>query len=205
MNESTHCTRCPRELRDDEAGRYLCRPCEDAMSRELAAIPGLYQQLNGHLQRGSSTGPAVSGSKTAPAPLNESILNLMCAGGPVLGPLEGWVRVWEDDGHAEVNEAGTLQDRVTHACRTLRFNLGWAIENHGAIDEAAEEISGIHRALKGITSGERPARRLHAQCPCGRSLPFTLNTRGETCRSCGAEYGHGEILRLPLADRRAAA
>lgn len=205
MNESTHCTRCPRELRDDEAGRYLCQPCESRAIAALTQIPTMYGQLSGLLHRGASTGPAVSGSKTAPVPLRLDVLELQLETGPILAPLQAWVRDWETYGHAELNETGSLQDRVASACRTLRYNLGWAVEHHPASDEFAEELSSIHRTLQGVTSGERPARRLHAQCPCGNSFPFTVNTRGETCRGCGAEYERGEILRLPLADRRAAA
>ncbi|MET9950199.1 hypothetical protein ABZ135_01440 [Streptomyces sp. NPDC006339] len=205
MNDMPTCTRCPRELRDDEWSRYLCRVCEDRTAAALVEIPVLYQQLGQHLHRCSSTGPAVSGSKTAPAPLREGILELQLETGPILAPLQAWVRDWETYGHAELHETGSLQDRVAGACQTLRYNLGWAVQHHPAIDEAADELGSIHRTLTGITSGERPARRLHAQCPCGRALPFTLNTRGETCRGCGADYGHSDILRLPLADRRAAA
>ncbi|MFI8962087.1 hypothetical protein ACIGO8_08220 [Streptomyces sp. NPDC053493] len=205
MNDMPTCTRCARDLRDDELSRFLCRICEDRTAAALVAIPGLYQQLSQHLQRGASTGPAVSGSKTAPLPLRIDVLDAQMETGPVLGPLQAWVRDWEHHGHAELHEAGTLQDRVAGACRTLRFNLAWAVQHHPAIDEAADEIAAIVRTLQGMTGGEKPARRLHAQCPCGHHLPFTLASRGETCRGCGADYARGEIMRLPLAERRAAA
>ncbi|MFC8273784.1 hypothetical protein ACFUJR_14925 [Streptomyces sp. NPDC057271] len=209
MNDFPSCPRCAYNLRDDELGRVLCCRCEDRTAQQLATIQGprgLYAQLAHHLQRGSgSGGPSVSGSKTAPAPLRVDILSLQCAGGGVLGPLETWVRDWDEHGHAELNECGTLQQRVDHACRTLRFNLGWAAGNHPAADSFADEINLIHRTLTGITGGEKPARRIPVACPCGHVIRTTLNTRGETCSGCGADYGHSEILRLPLAGRRAAA
>lgn len=205
MNESTHCTRCPRELRDHECGRYLCRPCEDKAAEALVGIPGRYQQLGQLLHRGASTGPAVSGSKTAPIPLRVDILELQLETGPILAPLQSWVRDWEHHGHAELHETGPLQDQVAGACRTLRYNLRWAVEHHAAVDEFAEELASIWRTLQGVTSGERPARKIPVACPCGHTIRTTLNTRGETCSGCGAVYGHSEILRLPLADRRAAA
>ena len=205
MNESTHCTGCPRELRDHEAGRYLCRPCEDRAAAALNDIPVRYQQLGSLLHRGASTGPAVSGSKAAPVPLRLEILDLQLEKGPVLGTLQAWVRDWETYGHAELCETGTLQERVAGACRTLRYNLRWAVEQHPAVDEAAYEIGLAHRTLVGITSGEKPARSVAVVCPCEQTLRITLDVRGLTCPRCGAEYGHSEVLRLPLADRRAAA
>ncbi|MFB8033419.1 hypothetical protein ACFC5Z_10750 [Streptomyces sp. NPDC056004] len=64
----------------------------------------------------------------------------MTAGGPVLGPLEAWVWDWREHGRAEVCEAGTLQQRLDHTVRTLRFNLEWAAANHPAIDGFAREV-----------------------------------------------------------------
>lgn len=209
MNDFPACTRCAHDLRDDELGRLLCLRCEDRAAQQLAAIQGprgLYAQLAYHLQRGgNSGGPAVSGSKAAPAPLRVDVLSLQCAGGPVLGPLEGWVRVWEDAGHAELNEGGSLQERVDHACRTLRYNLRWAAEQHPAVDEFVKELDIIHRTLTGITAGEKPPRTVTVTCPCQQTLRVTLDVRALTCPSCRTEYGHSEVLRLPLAERRAAA
>ncbi|MEU8525288.1 hypothetical protein AB0C77_06745 [Streptomyces sp. NPDC048629] len=209
MNNLPTCLRCTYELRDDETGRQLCFRCEDRAAQNLAAIPGprgLYAQLAQHLQRGSSSGgPAVSGSKAAPAPLRLDVLNLQSAGGPVLGPLEGWVRVWEEAGHADLNEAGSLQQRVDHACRTLRYNLRWAAEAGPAVDEFVHELEVVERTLRGTTGGEKPPRRIVVTCPCEQPLRVTLDTRGLTCPRCRTEYGHSEVLRLPLAERRAAA
>lgn len=205
MNESTRCTRCPRELRDHELGRYLCRPCEDQAAEHLRAIPALYVQLGQHLQRGAGTGPAVSGSKTAPVPIRLDIIDLELETGPILGPLQSWVRDWEHHGHAELHETGSLQERVAGACRTLRYNLRWAVENHPAVDEAVREIADAHRILKGVTGGEKPPRGITVTCPCEQPLRITLNIKALTCPKCRTEYGHSEVLRLPLAERRAAA
>ena len=209
MNHMPACIRCTYELRDDETGRQLCGRCEDRAAQQLAAIPGprgLYAQLAHHLQRGGSTGgPAVSGSKAAPAPLRIDVVSLQAASGSVLAPLETWVRDWETYGHADLNEAGTLQQRVDHACRTLRYNLRWCAEAHPAADEFVRELEAIHRTLTGITGGEKPPRRITVTCPCEQPLRITLNVQALTCPRCRTEYGHSEVLRLPLAERRAAA
>jgi hypothetical protein len=205
VNDPATCLRCRHALRDHETGRFLCNHCEDRVAVHLGAIPGLFTQLDQHLARGAGNGPAVSGSKTAPAPLRIGILDLQTERGPVLGPLETWVRDWEEAGYAEVNEAGGAGDRVAHACRTLRFNLSRAVAQHPAVDEMSDEVASIWRTLSRIATGETPPRKIAVTCPCEQTLRITIDTRGETCPRCGAEYGHSEVLRLPLADRRAAA
>ncbi|MGA5869289.1 hypothetical protein [Streptomyces cinereoruber] len=204
MNDLPACLRCTRDLRDHEIGRYLCGPCEDQVARALTEIPALYARLADHLHRGSSNGPAVSGSKTAPVPLRLDVLDLQMEKGPVLGVLQGWVRDWEFYGHAELHETDTLQERVAGACRTLRYNLRWAATHHPAIDECADELLAAHRTLARTVTGERPARHVTVTCPCAQPLRITLDTRGITCPSCGTGYGHSDVLRLPLAERRAA-
>ncbi|WP_405749779.1 hypothetical protein OHA19_08055 [Streptomyces sp. NBC_00012] len=129
----------------------------------------------------------------------------MTAGGPVLGPLETWARDWREHGRAEVCEAGTLQQRVDHAVRTLRFNLQWAAVNHPAVDEFARETSLISRQCEAQVSGERRPRTVPVACPCGQTLRVTLDTPGCRCPRCGTQYGHSELMDLPLAERRIAA
>lgn len=206
MNDLPTCLRCHRDLREYEADRYLCLPCEDRVAVHLGAIPGLFERLDDHLHRGAGrSGPAVSGSKSAPIPCRLDVLDLRTEKGPVLAPLETWVRDWEEAGYAQVNEAGSATDRVGHACRTLRFNLSRAAAHHPAIDECVDEVATIWRTLTRITTGETAPRRIAVVCPCQQTLRITLDTRGETCLRCGAEYGHADVLRLPLAERRAAA
>ncbi|MFJ2676359.1 hypothetical protein [Streptomyces sp. NPDC087525] len=209
MNESAECLICHRGLHADEAGRYACRHCTDRIDgnlRALAGPDGLYARLGAQLAPGAGNGgPAVSGSRTAPVPLRLEVLNLMTAGGPVLGPLETWVRDWETHGWAELLEAGTLQQRVDHAARTLRFNLEWAVAHHPAIDEFAHEIWQMRRQCQAQITGERPPRRIPVACPCGAVLRVTLDTTGVQCPGCTAQYGHKEVLRLPMAERRPAA
>ncbi|MEV4970608.1 hypothetical protein [Streptomyces scopuliridis] len=209
MNESAECLICHRGLYADELGRFACRHCTDRIDGQLRALAGpdgLYARLSAQLAPGAGNGgPAVSGSRAAPVPLRLEVLNLMTAGGPILGPLETWVRDWREHGRAEVCEAGTLQQRVDHAVRTLRFNLEWAAANHPAIDEFAGEIGQMRRQCEGQVTGEKPPRRIPVACPCGQVLRVALDTAGERCPGCGEQYGHTEVLRLPMAERRAAA
>ncbi|MGW1894004.1 hypothetical protein ACWCP6_27685 [Streptomyces sp. NPDC002004] len=53
--------------------------------------------------------------------------------------------------------------------------------------------------------GERPPRRVPVACPCGQALRVTLDSPWARCSGCGTQYGHSELMVLPLAERRTAA
>lgn len=115
------------------------------------------------------------------------------------------MRDWEARGRAELDEAGTLQQRVDHAVSTLRFNLEWAAMAHPAMDEFAREVSLMHRQASVHVAGERPPITIPVACPCGAVLKVTVNTPGVRCYGCQTQYGRSEALRLPMTERRAAA
>jgi hypothetical protein len=202
------CTVCSTALYETELGHQACRPCTDRVDlhlRALAGTDGLYARLADSLHPGSSSGgPAVSGSRTAPLPLRLEVLNAMTERGPVISPLEGWVRDWETFGRATVNEAGTLQQRLDHAVGTLRFNLNWAAANHPAFADFADELHAIVRRCRTATGTEKPPVKVPVACACGQILRVSLDMNGIECRHCRTEYGHAEMLRL-TPTRRAAA
>jgi hypothetical protein len=204
--DSAVCTVCSTGLYDTE--QQTCRPCTERVAANLLALAGpdgLYARLSASLHPGSRTGgPTVSGSRTAPLPVRLEVLNAMTERGPVLGPLEGWVRDWETYGRATVDETGTLQQRLDHAVGTLRFNLAWAAGQHPAFADFADELHVIVRRCRTATGTEKEPRRIGVTCGCGHTLRVTLDTTRVTCTACSAQYGHSEALRLPLAERRAA-
>lgn len=201
------CTACHRPLYADELAHYGCRPCTeraDQNLRALAGTDGLYAQLSGRLMPGrGGDGPCVSGSRTAPLPLRLEPLSLMARGG-VVTILQTWVDDWHSYGHAAPVRGGTLQQQCDNAVRTLRFNLQWAAESHPAFAEFAYELGQLRRQCEGQVSGERPPRRIPVTCPCGQILRVTIDTAGVRCPGCGVDYGHSELLDLPLASRAAA-
>ena len=200
------CIVCPAALYDDEP--QTCRPCTERVAANLAALAGpegLYARLSASLHPGSgSGGPAVSGSRTAPLPLRLEVLNAMTERGPVLGPLEGWVRDWEQHGRADVNEAGTLQQRLDHAVQTLRFNLAWAAGQHPAFADFADELHVIVRRCRTAAGDEKPPVKVPVACRCGQILRVSLDMDGIECRHCRASYGRDEMFHL-TPTRRAAA
>lgn len=203
------CTVCCRALYADELGHQACRPCTDRTDldlRALAGSDGLYAKLGGRLMPGSgSGGPAVSGSRTAPLPLRLEPLSLIARGG-VVTILQTWIVDWHE--HLDYRHPrweGNLQQQCDQAVKRLRVLLPWAAEAHPAFDEFAREIGQLRRQCEAQVDGERPPRRVRVACPCGQTLGFTLDTTGLRCPNCQTQYGHSELLDLPLAERRAAA
>ncbi|MFF7147490.1 hypothetical protein ACFZAO_05375 [Streptomyces griseoaurantiacus] len=75
---------CGRQLWVAEAGRYACRPCEEATARRITELPALFARLNttASLMRGARrSGAGASGSKTPPIPARLEVLALVGPGG----------------------------------------------------------------------------------------------------------------------------
>ncbi|QIP87605.1 hypothetical protein GLX30_30295 [Streptomyces sp. Tu 2975] len=208
---SPSCCICASALWDDEQGRYICRPCETRIDRDLIALAGpsgLYARLC--LRTGPSKragGPAVSGTRNSTMPPNEQVLNLIANGG-IVSDLETWVADWATYGLAHLATGGRLQYRVDQAVATLRLNLTQAALRHPALDEFGREIGKLKRTCHAIIDGERQPIRIPVHCntpDCDGILRVTLDTDSETCRNCRREYGHTEALKLTPTERRAAA
>jgi hypothetical protein len=201
------CCICHSGLYDDELDRQACRPCicrTDENLLALAGARGLYAQLGQQLTPGAgNSGPAVSGSRTAPIPVRLEPLSLLAKGG-VVTILQTWVDDWADHGRAQRTRGGSLQQQLDAAVQTLRFNLDWASAQHPAFAEFAHEVWQIKRQCEGQVTGERAPRRIGVACPCGQTLRITLDTAGVVCPACAQQYGHSEALSLPLAQRAAA-
>ncbi|MCX4786497.1 hypothetical protein OG369_09965 [Streptomyces sp. NBC_01221] len=203
------CLICHRGLYADELGRYACRLCTDRIDEHLRALAGrdgLYARLGGRLAPGSGgSGPAVSGSRSAPLPVRLEPLSLIARGG-VVTILQTWLVDWHDLlawGHPRWQ--GGMQQQLDQVVRALRVNLPWAAGAHPAIDEFAREVGQLRRQCEQQVTGERRPRTIPLACPCGQILRITLDTAGARCSGCGEQYGHSELMDLPLAERRIAA
>ncbi|WP_053625816.1 hypothetical protein [Streptomyces sp. WM6349] len=207
-----NCCICATALWDDETGRLICRPCERRIAENLAALAGpggLYARLCLRIHPasgGNSSGPAVSGTRGAPIPANLQVLSLTANGG-IASALEEWVRDWATYGLAATGTGGRLQYRVDRAVATLRLNLPQASHRHPALDEFAREVWSIRKQCEALIAGAKPPRKVPVQCGsdgCDGILKISIDTPGETCRACGREYGHSEVLQLtPTADAAA--
>ncbi|WP_255951586.1 hypothetical protein [Streptomyces odontomachi] len=203
------CTICHRALWQDELAAYACRLCTERIDRDLRTLAGpegLYARLSLVLAPGrGADGPAVSGSRTAPLPVRLEPLSLQARGG-VVTVLQTWlIDFHERLAYRHPRWEGTLQGQLDQAVARLRVLLPWAAEQHEAVDEFAREVATLRRQCEGQLSGEPAPRRVPVQCGCGHVLRITLDTTGARCPGCETQYGHAELLELPLAERRAAA
>ncbi|MCX5522618.1 hypothetical protein OG342_07035 [Streptomyces bobili] len=217
MNDAPACTVCRNDLFADEWDRYCCRPCQQRITADLAAlagpvtwhdgrlITGLFAALPDELEPGArSNGPRVSGSKSAPIPARLAPLSDSANGG-LVNSLEEWVADWEHRGYATRCRAVRPQYRLDQAVATLRFNLDTAVRCHEAINSFAEEVREIRGTCEALIIGARPPRPLSATCHCGTRIAFTLNTEFRHCKGCGTDYGHTALIDLALANQEAAA
>ncbi|MFB8393688.1 hypothetical protein [Streptomyces yangpuensis] len=203
-----HCTICTREYWEDELGRQACKPCTrraDSLLTALAGPNGLYARLSTVLAPGSrNAGPAVSGSRTAPLPVRLEPLSLLARGG-IITVLQSWLVDWHETlGWRHPRWEGDLQHQLDQAVAALRANLEWAASSHPAFDEFAGELARYTAACRAQVDDERPARRIGVTCPCGTVLRITIDTPGARCPGCETQYGHAEVLQLPMAERAAA-
>lgn len=201
------CIICTTALWTDEAGRVACRPCEQRISRDLTALAGpggLYARLCLRIHPGrGGDGAAVSGTPGRSMPLNAEVLSMTSSGG-VVSILEDWVTAWAEQGIGTIGSGGRLQYRIDRAVANLNFNLPRACSTQPTMKTFADEVQQIRSRCEKIITGQRAPRRIPVQCPCGTVLKVTLDTPGASCRGCGEDYGHDDVLRLPMAERAAA-
>lgn len=178
--------------------------CQERLDDNLAALPGLYRELADVLEPGRRGDGGRSGSKTAPLPVNERVLDLRSRGG-----VEGVVITWERDarellGWSPPPFRGNVEQTILGAVAFLRTNLDWFCDSHAAVYEMAQDVRRVRAEAEALITGERPPRRVAVVCPCGGTMKVTLDTPGARCPACTQQYGHTEVLRLPLAERNAA-
>jgi hypothetical protein len=178
--------------------------CEERLDEGLAALPLLYRQLEQHLAPGRRGDSGRSGSRTAPLPVNERVLDLRARGG-----IEGVVTTWERDARETLGWdpapfRGDVQQTVDGAVAFLRLQVSWFCDAHDAVYEMAQDLRRLKAECEAVVGGERPPRRIPVACPCGTVLRVTLDTPGARCPGCEVQYGHAEVLQLPMAERSAA-
>ena len=193
----TPCAVCDRPARE-----RVHRGCRERIDANLRELPQLYRQLGEALMPGRRGGDGRSATRTAPLPCSLDALDLVSRGG-VEGVVGGWARDLCEREQWDIPQFGTVVATVDWACATLGLNLALLCDEHEAIREIADELRQISGQARRIVTGEAPPRKVPVACPCGRVLRVTLDTPGERC-GCGQQYGHDELFRLPLAERRAA-
>ncbi|MEU2236140.1 hypothetical protein [Streptomyces vietnamensis] len=197
----------PCILCDKSSRSRIHEGCEARMRENLEALPGLYRALAGALQPGRRGDGGRPSTRTAPIPANETALDLRARGG-IEGVVGGWARDLCERESWTIPAYQSIEAVIDWSCKILVTNLRVICDEHPAVREMADEIRQVTRQARALVTGERAPRRVSVQCStpdCSGILRVTLDTAGERCQRCDTQYGHSEVLRLPLADRRAAA
>ncbi|MEU0847697.1 hypothetical protein ABZ387_06980 [Streptomyces flaveolus] len=196
--ESRPCAVC------DGPARTRVHPgCRQRIAEHLDELPKLYRQLGDALVPGRRGGDGRTGTRTAPLPCNADALDLVARGG-IEGVVGGWARDLCEQEHWDIPAYQSVTAVVDWGCATLALNLGILCDEHPAIREIADELRQITGQARRLVTGEKPPRKIGVACSCGYTLRVTLDTAGLKCPGCSTQYGHSEIFKLPLAERRAA-
>lgn len=200
------CTHCPRLLYQDELSRYACRICEDRATEQLAALPGLYAQLEAALTPGAThTGGRVTATRNPPLPAALQPLNLRGPGG-IVTELQFIEDSWRRTlGWTIAPFRGSLAQTLGPVVQFLTVNLPWACDAFEEVADDLKAISRLHAQATSAVTGERDARVPIGCCPvvdeetgapCGEKLkvsPWALVIR---CTGCGTSWQRDEWLRL---------
>lgn len=203
--DTPRCVICGSLLYADELGRFACLLCQKRGMRLVRAMPGYYRQLGALLEPGGSRGEGrVTGSKSAPLPCSETILNLRARGGlvTILATWEDAVR--DELGFTTATFRGDMEQTLDGVVAFLANNAPWIYARFAAVDDYHQELQQMHGRASVLVTGEKPERPVVVQCPCGGRLRITLSTPGRRCQGCGEQYGWQELRGLPLAERSAA-
>ncbi|WP_030670565.1 hypothetical protein [Streptomyces rimosus] len=196
------CTICMRGLRDDEWDRLACRICQDRGTAMLSALPGLYDQLGDLLEPGPGRGDGrVSGTRGAPLPCSLHVLDLRARGGLVTVLADWEAAVRDELGYTAAVFRGDLRQTLAGVVSFLTANAPWVYASFPAVADLHRELRALHSHAARMVTGEQAERKVRVLCGCGATLPFTVSTPGEKCRTCGTQYGHADLFDLPLADR----
>jgi hypothetical protein len=194
----------PCAVCDRPANTRVHRGCQQKISDNLAELPELYDQLADALVPGRRGGDGRSATRSAPIPCSLEVLDLRSRGG-IEGVLSSWAAdLCEREGWT-LRQYGTVEAAVRGHAMLLGINLPLLCDEHPAIRELADELRSVAGQARRLVTGEKPPVRVPVACPCGAILRVTLDSPGRRCNDCGQQYGHTELMGLPLAERRAAA
>lgn len=201
----TTCTICLRPTDEREPIRH--DRCAHRLDRSLAALPGLYALMGAVLAPGAVAGGGrVSGNtRTAPLPVRIEPLSLRASGG-IVAAVATWEADWRDARGLAPARRGSSQDDLAGIVVFLRLHLPWAIEQHPAIQEFADEVSRlVHECRQ--AGGLLPSMTRVGECPalvgeeaCGAALYADPMAEAIRCR-CGARWGRGQWMLLGRAMR----
>ena len=191
---------CGRQLWVSEAGRQVCRPCEDRTAARLRELPALFGRLNqaATLMRGAARGGgATSGSRTPPIPPRLEVLTLTAVGG-VATRLRDIEDSWRKAlGWTVAPWRGSSAQAVPEHIKFLVNNLPWAIDSYESVGQDIEDLRRLHAECTAVAANERRHGRVSiGRCParyddgtlCRADLTASADSHRVRCGTCGARW-----------------
>lgn len=189
----------------------VCDGCRARLGRDLAEIAKLHAVLPDLMEPGRAGTQRVSGTREAPLPLRVDVLDLslplrgaeaisdphgdQTGHLPVVAVLDQWARDWRDTrDQGERLPVPTVPELV----RWLANRLGWACDQHPAVDEFATEVDQKLTELRGVHGLTRLRHRLPAPCPSCELLAVYRDDGADwiECGGCGRLWSEAEWARL---------
>ncbi|MGW7350913.1 hypothetical protein [Streptomyces sp. NPDC054784] len=205
MNESTVCVCCTRTMLPHEVGRFACGVCERRAAAQLAELPAQLVVLRGSRVREVGAGQRVTGSRTAPLPGREDVLNLLGPSAPgdvtdphgdqtgdipIAGTLASWVLLIAGERHLRGPRRGSEEQLAAW----LAGHLPWACRQPW-VDEMLRELGAMTAAVRGITRVRPQRRALTRPCPrCDALALVATDWQPYTeCSACGGLFTDAEL------------
>lgn len=221
MSDDDRTGSCPLCAHRDPRQGLVCDLCSQRLAARLWELRDLHALLLAALGPGRAQSQRVSGSREAPLPLRVSALDLagtahreidgvhdtwrdQAGSWSVAATLDSWVRDW-----AETLELPLPRAQVPALTTWLSRHLRWALDNHPAIDEFADEVTVTLYRVRALLAVSRSVIHLAEACPsCGwTALRRDPGGGPVECGNCRRSWQHEQFERLAvvLADEGDAA
>lgn len=180
---------CGKPTRNDA---YVCDDCLGALTKVLAEIPSLADELETTIQRArgvdyTTLGGAPSNEK--PMPFN---VNAAERRRDLRNALHTAVRFCEEEGVRHQSASTRLP---VDSLESMSRWLMWRVDGLGLCDMGYEFVRDIVDASAACTRAidSRPERRYAGPCECGRDLYHKPGAVEASCVDCGRTYDVGEL------------
>jgi hypothetical protein len=212
---------CPLCRHRDPRQGLVCDLCSQRLAARLWELRDLHALLPAALGPGQAQSQRVSGSREASLPLRVSPLDLagsarreiegvhdtwrdQVGSWSVAATLDSWVRGW-----AKILDLPLPAAQVPALVSWLSRHLRWALDNHPAIDEFADEVTVTLYRVRALLAVSRAMIHLTEACPsCGWTALRRDPGGGDVeCGNCRRSWQHEQFERLAvvLADEGDAA
>ncbi len=192
----------------------VCGGCRERVRGDLLWLPDAYAVLPLQFPPNGSASERVSGSREAPLPIRVDPLDLDLPARQanptaaarlhpedqighlsVATTLDSWVRDWR--AVRDMRELGP-EPTVPNLVAWLANRLDWALDNHPAADEFADEITSLARVLRRTNGTDKLVHRLSAPCPTCELVELFREDGADyvECRNCHRLWTEDEYHRL---------